>query len=42
MRLAQIGLIIIAGVLMAVIYVTPYLRVQKAVKKAKEEKLIAK
>lgn len=40
MRLTQIGLIIIAGVLMAIIDVTPYLRAQKAIKKAKEEEAL--
>lgn len=42
MRLVQIVLIIATGVLMAIIDVTPYLRAQKSVKKAKEEKLIEK
>lgn len=38
MRLVQIGLMITIGVLMAIIDVTPYLRTQKAIKKAKEVK----
>ena len=37
MRLAEIGLIIATGVLMAIIDVPPYLRAQKALKKAKDE-----
>lgn len=42
MKLVQIALIIATGVLMTIIDVTPYLRAQKAVKKAKEEKLTNK
>lgn len=42
MRLFQIGLIIGAGVLMAIIDVTPYLIAKKAIIKAKDEKLITK
>ena len=38
MRLVQISLMITIGVLMAIIDVTPYLRTQKAIKKAKEVK----
>lgn len=42
MKLSQIGLIIAAGVLMVIIDITPYIRAQKAVKKAKEKELTVK
>ena len=37
MRLIEIILIMGSGVFMAIIYVTPYLKAKKAVKKAKDE-----
>lgn len=37
MKLIEVTLIIGAGVFMAIIYVTPYLKAKKAVKKAKDE-----
>ena len=37
MKLIEVTLIIGAGVFVAIIYVTPYLKAKKAVKKAKDE-----
>ena len=37
MRLIEIGLIITMGVIIAIIDVTPYLRVKKVLEKAKDE-----